>query len=126
MPGILIVEDEKTLREVLRIALLRRKYTVYEAADGKEAIDHFKPALVDLVITDLIMPEVEGLNVIIKLREIKPSVRIIAISGGGIAGPGSYLEVASALGADAIFSKPFPINKLLGTVEDLLKVEQES
>jgi DNA-binding response OmpR family regulator len=126
MAGILIVEDEKTLREVLRISLLRRKYTVYEAADGKEAITHFKPALIDLVITDLIMPEEEGLNVIIKLREIKPSVKIIAISGGGIAGPGSYLEIASALGADAIFSKPFPINKLLATIEDLLRVEQES
>jgi CheY-like chemotaxis protein len=125
MAGILIVEDERTFREVLRISLLRRKYTVYEAADGKEAIAHFKPALIDLVITDLIMPEEEGLNVIIKLREIKPSVKIIAISGGGIAGPGSYLEVASALGADAIFSKPFPINKLIATIEDLLKVEQE-
>jgi CheY-like chemotaxis protein len=126
MAGILIVEDERTFREVIRISLLRRKYSVYEAADGKEAIAHFKPALIDLVITDLIMPEEEGLNVIIKLREIKPAVKIIAISGGGIAGPGSYLEVASALGADAIFSKPFPINKLLATIEDLLKVEQES
>jgi DNA-binding response OmpR family regulator len=126
MAGILIVEDERTLREVLKISLLRRKYQVFEAVDGKDAILHFKPALTDLVITDLIMPEEEGLNVILKLREIKPSVKIIAISGGGIAGPGSYLEIASALGADAIFSKPFQINKLVSKIEELLTVEQES
>ncbi len=120
MAGILVVEDENTMREMLRIALIRRKYSVFEAVDGKDAINHFKPAVTDLVITDLIMPEEEGLKVIIKLRELKPEVKIIAISGGGIAGPESYLEIAKTLGADAIFSKPFAFNKLIATVEELL------
>jgi len=122
MAGILIVEDEKEIREMLRIALIRRKHTVLEAADGKEAITHFKPAVTDLVVTDLIMPEEDGLRVIIKLREIKPALKVIAISGGGKAGPASYLNLAKALGADAIFTKPFSINDLIIKIEDLLKI----
>jgi CheY-like chemotaxis protein len=124
MPGILIVEDDKELREMLKISLIRHKYTVLEAADGKEAITHFKPSITDLVITDLIMPNEDGLKVIMRLREIKPSLKIIAISGGGKAGPGSYLNLAKALGANVIFPKPFSINDLLVKIEQLLAGEQ--
>ena len=124
MPGILIVEDDKDLREMLKISLIRRKFVVSEAENGKEAITHFKPSITDLVITDLIMPDEDGLKVIIKLRELKPSVKIIAISGGGKAGPGSYLNLAKALGADAIYSKPFSINELIAKIEELLTIEQ--
>jgi DNA-binding response OmpR family regulator len=125
MPGILLVEDEKELREMLKISLVRRKFTVFEADNGKEAIIHFKPSMIDLVVTDLIMPDEDGLKVIIKLREIKPSIKIIAISGGGKAGPGSYLHLAKALGADAIYSKPFSINELIFRIEELLNNEQQ-
>lgn len=124
MSAVLIVEDEKELREMLRTSLLRRQYVVYEAANGKEAIMHFKPSVTDVVVTDLIMPDEDGLKVIIKLKELKPSLKIIAISGGGKAGPGSYLNLAKALGADAIFSKPFPINDLIAKIEELLSIEQ--
>lgn len=126
MPGILIVEDDKELREMLKISLIRHKYTVLEAADGKEAITHFKPSITDLVITDLIMPDEDGLKVIMRLREIKPSLKIIAISGGGKAGPGSYLNLAKALGANVIFPKPFSINDLLAKIEQLLSSEQHT
>jgi DNA-binding response OmpR family regulator len=124
MPGVLIVEDEKDLREMLKTSLIRRKYTVLEAENGKDAINHFKPLITDLVVTDLIMPDEDGLKVIIKLRELKPSLKIIAISGGGKVGPGSYLGLAKALGADAIFSKPFSINDLIAKIEELLTIEQ--
>lgn len=126
MAGILLVEDDKELREMLKISLIRHKYTVYESDNGKEAISHFKPSITDLVITDLIMPEEDGLKVIIKLRELKPTIKIIAISGGGKAGPGSYLNMAKALGANSIFSKPFSINDLIAKVEELLTSEQQS
>jgi len=126
MPGVLIVEDDKELREMLKMSLLRRNFTVLEAENGKEAITHFKPSLTDLVVTDLIMPEEDGLKVIIKLRELKPSIKIIAISGGGKVGPGSYLNLAKALGADAIYSKPFSINDLTAKIEQLLDNEQHS
>jgi len=124
MPGILIVEDDKELREMLKMSLTRHKYSVLEAADGKDAIFHFKPSITDIVVTDLIMPEEDGLKVIMKLRELKPQLKIIAISGGGKAGPGSYLKLAKALGADAVFSKPFSINDLISKVESLLENEQ--
>lgn len=124
MPGILIVEDEKEVREMLRLSLARKRYTILEAENGKDAIAHFKPAITDLVVTDLIMPEEDGLKVIMKLREIKPSVKIIAISGGGKAGPASYLNLAKALGADAYYSKPFSLNDLMSKIEELLDIEQ--
>jgi CheY-like chemotaxis protein len=126
MPGVLIVEDDKELREMLKMSLLRSGFTVLEAGNGKEAITHFKPSLTDLVVTDLIMPEEDGLKVVIKLRELKPSIKIIAISGGGKVGPGSYLNLAKALGADAIYSKPFSINDLTTKIEQLLGNEQQS
>jgi DNA-binding response OmpR family regulator len=126
MPGVLIVEDDRELREMLKVALIRHKYTVLEAVDGKDAIIHFKPSMTDLVVTDIIMPDEDGLKVIMKLREIKPSLKIIAISGGGKAGPASYLNLAKALGADAIYSKPFPVSDLIARIEELLTVEQPS
>ena len=126
MPGVLLVEDDKELREMLKMSLLRRSFTVLEAENGKDAITHFKPLITDLVVTDLIMPEEDGLKVVIKLRELKPSIKIIAISGGGKVGPGSYLNLAKALGADAIYSKPFSINDLILKIEQLLDYEQLS
>lgn len=124
MPGVLIVEDDKELREMLKMMLLRKNFTVLEAENGKAAITHFKPKLTDIVVTDLIMPEEDGLKVVIKLRELKPSIKIIAISGGGKVGPGSYLNLAKALGADAIYSKPFSLNDLVAKIEQLLDNEQ--
>jgi DNA-binding response OmpR family regulator len=125
MPGILIVEDENDLREMLKVSLTRRKFTVLEAENGKDAIIHFKPAVTDLVITDLIMPEEDGLKVIMRLREMKPSIKIIAISGGGKAGPASYLNLAKALGADAVYPKPFSVNEMIRKIEELLVIEQD-
>jgi CheY-like chemotaxis protein len=124
MPGILIVEDNRELREMLKESLTRKSFIVQEADNGKDAIMHFKPGVTDLVVTDLIMPEEDGLKVIMKLRELKPSLKFIAISGGGKAGPASYLNLAKALGADAIYSKPFSVNEMIGKIEELLEIEQ--
>jgi CheY-like chemotaxis protein len=126
MPRILIIEDEIELREMIKTSLVRRKYTVLEAKNGKEALAHFKPSMTDLVVTDLIMPEEDGLKVIIKLKELKPSIKIIAISGGGKAGPGGYLNLAKALGAHAVLSKPFSMNDLVFKIEELLVPEQQT
>lgn len=116
----MIVEDDAALRELLRDSLEKRKYTVITAADGREALARFRPSVVDLVITDLLMPEEDGLMVIMKIREVKPATRVIAISGGGRAGPGSYLLMASKLGADHIMSKPFLPSELVQKVKELL------
>ncbi len=124
MPVVMIIDDDRDLREMLRTALLRKEYTVVEADNGREALKNFKPGLTDLVITDLLMPEEDGLKVIMMMRELKKGIRVIAISGGGKAGPGNYLEMAKALGADAVFSKPFAINDLVTRIEELLRIEQ--
>ena len=124
MACILVVEDDRDLREMLKISLLKRKYTVLEASNGKEALARFKPTITDLVITDLIMPDEDGLKVIMKIKEIKPSIKVIAISGGGKAGPGNYLNLAKALGANEIFPKPFSVNELLRKIDELLNLEQ--
>jgi CheY-like chemotaxis protein len=126
MPGVLIVEDDKELREMLKLSLQRKGFSVQEAENGKEAISHFKPLITDLVVTDLIMPEEDGIKVVIRLRELKPTIKIIAISGGGKVGPGSYLNLAKALGADAIYSKPFSIKDLIIKIEQLLDNEQHT
>lgn len=125
MSVVLIVEDDNDLREMLKTSLLKRKHVVLEASNGKDAINKFKPAITDLVITDLIMPDEDGLKVIMKMREIKPGIKIIAISGGGKAGPGNYLNLARALGANEVFSKPFSMNDLIVKIDLLLETEQQ-
>ncbi len=126
MACILIVEDDKDLREMLKTSLQRRKYTILEASNGKEALIKFKSSITDLLITDLIMPDEDGLKVIIDIKSIKPSIKIIAISGGGKAGPGNYLNLAKALGADEIFPKPFSLSDLLKKIDELLDPEQSA
>mgnify|MGYP001492476328 CR=1 FL=1 len=119
-PVILIVEDDHELREMLRLSLTRRKFTVIEAGNGKEAIAHFKPSVTDLVIVDLIMPEEDGLKVIMRMKQIKPEIKIIAISGGGKAGPANYLQLARTLGADEAYPKPFSLHDLISRIETML------
>lgn len=120
---ILIIEDDRDIREMLKTALLKKDFNVLEAENGRDALIHFKPSVTDLVITDLIMPEEDGLKVIMKMKAMKQSLKIIAISGGGKAAPGNYLNMAKALGADAVFSKPFSINEIIIKIETLLKPE---
>jgi len=120
MPGVMIVEDDLSLRELLREALEKRKYTVITASDGREAMLKFRPSVIDMVITDLLMPEEDGLSVIMNIRKVKPETKIIAISGGGKAGPGSYLNIAKTLGADHVFSKPFLPSELVQKVREIL------
>jgi len=120
MPVILLVDDQENVREMIKTSLVRNKYTVLEASNGKEAITRFKPAVIDLVITDILMPEEDGLKVIMKMKEIKPELKIIAISGGGKAGPNNYLNLAKALGADVALTKPFSVNILLIKIKELI------
>ena len=125
MSLILLIEDDKDLRCMIRTALVRKDFNVIEADNGKDALIQFKPGITDLVITDLIMPDEDGLEVIMKIRKKKPGIKIIAISGGGKAGPGNYLNLAKALGADAVFPKPFSIIELVSKIESLLFIAEQ-
>jgi CheY-like chemotaxis protein len=122
VPRILLVEDDDAVREILRKALVAAGHEVDEASNGDVALAAYRRQTADLVITDLVMPEKDGLETIMELRRIDPAVRIVAMSGGGrTLGPGQlYLESARALGARQILSKPFTVGALLKAVTEAL------
>ncbi len=121
---ILVIEDDPKVRELLRRMLTRKGHQVDEAADGQEGIHSFRNHPADLIITDLIMPGKEGLETIVDLRREFPRLRIIAISGGGSDGQGSYLNTAQLCGADMTFRKPFDTMEFMDAVTSLLDKDQ--
>ena len=120
MMRILVIDDDDQMRTLLRQVMEWAEYEVVEAADGREGMFKHRKQPVDLVITDLIMPEQEGLETITLLKREYPHVKIIAISGGGRIGPEAYLPAAQELGADKVFSKPFDVRELAEAVKELL------
>ncbi len=121
MTKILVIEDEDSFRNVLVKMLTKAGYEVRQAGDGNQALtvcEEFKP---DLVLTDIIMPDKEGLETIQELMEVSPGIKIIAMSGGGRFGPDSYLPLAEKLGAKATLQKPFMREDLLDTVKSVLE-----
>ena len=115
--SILVVDDEEAVRRYLRAVLEEAGYSVAEAADGRQAIEELQRATPDLVIIDLVMPEVEGIETIQALRRDHPLIGILAISG---AGEGRYLPMAKLLGADATVPKPASPEQVLAEVERVL------
>jgi CheY-like chemotaxis protein len=120
MAGILLVEDDSDLRSMLKSSLSKSHNLIIEASNGREALNKFKSFLIDLVITDFVMPEQDGIGLIMELKKIKPDIKVIAISGGGKAGPSNYLSIAETLGANAIFSKPFSVTAFQEKVDEIL------
>jgi DNA-binding response OmpR family regulator len=117
---ILVIDDDEQMRGLLRQVMEWAGHEGVEAADGREGTRLQRQHRADLVITDLIMPEQEGLETITALRRDYPGLKIIAISGGGRIGPEAYLPAARELGADRVFSKPFDVQELAETVRELL------
>lgn len=130
MPGILIIDDEEDVRDALRMILERAGHTVRTAANGNEALELQRKEPADLVITDIIMPEKDGVRTIKEMREEFPGLRIVAISGGGGVQPfaykpgaittTAYLAAAKEVGADRIFTKPFDREDLIKAVDELV------
>ena len=120
MARVLVVDDDAEIRQLLQLALTQAGYEVAEAADGVEACRVQREEPADLVITDIVMPEKEGLETIQDLRRDTPHVKIIAISGGGCSTADNYLSMATAFGADASLEKPFRIAELLAELQRLI------
>lgn len=121
MAKILVIEDDDSFRNVLVQMLAKVGYEVRQAGDGNQALEvcaQFEP---DLVLTDIIMPDKEGLETIQELLEICPGMKIIAMSGGGKFGPDSYLPLAQKLGAKATLQKPFMREELINTINQVLE-----
>jgi CheY-like chemotaxis protein len=121
---ILVVDDDARFRAGLQDILIQAGYEVETACNGEEACQTFKRLPVDLLITDILMPEKEGIQTITALRRVCPGLRIIAISGGGKDGPIFYLEMAKEFGANVTLQKPFNKAQILEAVENLIMEEE--
>jgi len=121
MTRILVVDDEELVRETLCFMLEEAGFEILEAADGVEALHVFDEHEVDVVVTDIFMPEKEGLETITELRQRKPDVKIIAISGGGGDVNLDYLEFAKTFGASSVLTKPFLREQVLSAVKAILE-----
>jgi DNA-binding response OmpR family regulator len=117
---ILIIDDDEQVLTMLQQLLEREGYEVITAPDGKAGMRLFREEGADLIITDILMPEKDGLETIIELRKDYPDVRIMAISGGGEIEPRFYLHFANEFGALSILTKPFEREELLAAVRELL------
>ena len=120
MTKILVVDDEVTVREMVGEMLTRGGYEVVMAANGLEAMRRLKEQEFAVIVTDIVMPEQEGLETVLAVRKEHPQTKVIAISGGGRYGASDYLETATFFGADRVFGKPISWQELLAAVEELL------
>lgn len=116
---ILIVDDDDMLRTYVKELLKLNNYKVSEAANGKLGLKEFCENQPDLVITDIIMPEMEGISFIRKLREQNSDIPIIAMTGNVHGHMEEYLDISSKLGADEILRKPIESKTFLETIERL-------
>lgn len=121
MARILIIDDEPQIRSMLKLMLERDGYEVVEAVDGVEGISVYRQNPADLIITDLIMPNKDGIGMIIDLKKEFPEVKIIAMSGGGLNKPDGYLKGAKKLGASCTLTKPIDREEILRVVAAILK-----
>ena len=125
MARILIIDDEERVRKTLRQMLEPAGHEVVEAADGGKGVELYKKDSVDLVITDLIMPEKEGIQMAVELRHYDPKVKIIAISGGGRINNFQVLRIAQKFGIHHALPKPIRMGKLLALVKEVLGAEEQ-
>ncbi len=124
MARILLVEDDEFVRDMLCQMLRRASHEVEGAVDGEEALEKLQAIQPDVMITDIIMPRKSGTALISEVMKKHPTLKIIAISGGGRLDPEGYLDLSESLGAHVSFKKPVDKDALLMAV-DLLKISSE-
>jgi len=120
MRKILIMDDDEQILSLLSRSMELAGFSAATAVNGREGQRLLEKQPFDLVITDLIMPEREGMETISYIKKQFPKIKIIAISGGGRIGPETYLPAALELGANLAFAKPFSMDELLNGVRGLL------
>jgi CheY-like chemotaxis protein len=117
---ILVVDDNPALLEMLKESLEENGYDVAFTYDGKEATKLFAEFKPDIVLTDIVMPGVDGIELLISLRNINSDIKIMAMSGGNKGHAETYLHMAEKLGANKIITKPFEISELLRRLDTLV------
>ena len=116
---VLLIEDDGSVRRIVRKMLERGRHEVTEAENGRVGLDRLRDGAFDLVITDIVMPEMDGLETLIELRKHYPALAVIAMSGGGRTGNMDFLGSAEKLGASAVLHKPFTIDVLTTAIDQL-------
>ena len=120
MKTVLIIEDDHHILLMIKRMLEPFGFEIKLASNGQEGLELFHRNEVDLVITDIIMPEKEGLEIIREMRREQADLKIIAMSGGGKLSADNYLETAKIFGAAKILQKPFTRKQLVSAVQDIL------
>ena len=121
MSRVMVIDDDAAVRLLLRKALERDGHSVIEEPDGKSALRHLAGTPPDLVISDVFMPDMDGIDLLIRVREVFPEITIFVMSGGGrYLDKDSILAAASKLGATSVFEKPFKIEEVLKAVRGVL------
>ncbi len=119
MSRVLLIDDDEQILKVFQKMLAGEGYEVIVATNGRQGRELFREHGADLIITDIVMPEKEGIEIIMELRRDYPGLSIIAISGGGQTfGPDSYLDVAQSLGVNKTLQKPIHRRDLLAAVRE--------
>jgi len=133
MKKVLVVDDEEAVRSVICALLKADDREFIEAVNGEEAQKFLDASCFDLVISDVIMPDCDGIELVMAIRRKQPDVPVIIISGGGRVNAGQYLSMAEKLGAASVFEKPFDTSafrstaaRLLGEAEDGAAAGQET
>ena len=120
MSHILIIDDDILICQLLRRILEQLGHRVTDAQDGRKGLNAFQADPADLVITDLIMPGMEGIETIMEMKRRFPGTKIIAMSGGGVGSGSDYLQMARKFGAHQILNKPFSVQMLTDLVSTML------
>ena len=120
MRKILVIDDDPTVQNVFGQYLRTAGYEVLVAGNGREGVALIRSEFPDLVITDILMPEMDGLEILLQIRNEKVGIPIIAISGGMRALPINFLHQAKLFGARHVFEKPVPLKVLHNAVTDLI------
>ncbi|MDD9900552.1 MAG: response regulator [Alphaproteobacteria bacterium] len=120
-PTVLIIDDDELIRLSVTNVLKKNGLTALQAENGHVGVEIFKRDNPAIVITDMLMPDKEGLETISEIRALSPKAKIIAISGGGNTQNMSFLQLAQKIGADKIISKPLKPSDLMAAIKDLLQ-----
>lgn len=119
-PRILLIDDLPFIRDCIITILEEKNYSIIEAEDAATAIEIFNRTSIDLVLTDMVMPGNDGIDLIVELKKINPGIKIIAMSGA--ANKENSLDLAKSLGAHAILCKPFKKEELFRVLDKTLGV----